>query len=222
MVVVNDPGANAWRSAAAGSRPFVHVNLAMTSDGRMADACGRALSISCPADWERVHGLRERYDAIAVGGRTWLNDSPRLTARQEFLGHPPLRQPARVIFAGGHPCPIPEDGRPTFVIGRRPPPADRAVYVPARTPDVRGPLQALWRHGVQSLLVEGGPTLLRSFLAAGVVDRLTVFVAGGAASLAQRAPSLHHWLPPQPASPAPLGAGHVLELAPPTAMASAR
>jgi diaminohydroxyphosphoribosylaminopyrimidine deaminase/5-amino-6-(5-phosphoribosylamino)uracil reductase len=38
-------------------------------------------------------------------------------------------------------------------------------------------LRALGADGVQSLLLEGGPTLATAFLAAGLVDKLLLFVA---------------------------------------------
>jgi diaminohydroxyphosphoribosylaminopyrimidine deaminase / 5-amino-6-(5-phosphoribosylamino)uracil reductase len=38
-------------------------------------------------------------------------------------------------------------------------------------------LRALGDEGVQSLLLEGGPTLTESFLRAGLVDKLLLFVA---------------------------------------------
>ena len=51
-------------------------------------------------------------------------------------------------------------------------------------------LASLAGEGVQSLLLEGGPTLAAAFLAEGVVDRLLVFVApvlagGGVPMLAE-------------------------------------
>ena len=59
------------------ARPFVHLNLALTHDGLLNAADGSRLPISCDVDWRRVHGLREQYDAVAVGAVTWRRDSPR-------------------------------------------------------------------------------------------------------------------------------------------------
>jgi diaminohydroxyphosphoribosylaminopyrimidine deaminase/5-amino-6-(5-phosphoribosylamino)uracil reductase len=46
-----------------------------------------------------------------------------------------------------------------------------------RTGSVRNELGALAQEGVQSLLLEGGPTLATAFLRADLVDRLLLFVA---------------------------------------------
>lgn len=168
-------------------RPFVHVNLAVSADGRVADDAGRPVAISCAEDWRRVHLLRESYDAVAVGARTWIGDRPRLTVRPEVLGREPCRQPARVIFAGSQCCEIgPAADRRTFVVGRVEPGRD-AVHVPAADRKLAEVLAALRGHGVRSLLVEGGPTLLRSFLDQGCSDRLTVYVPTTDVPAARRA-----------------------------------
>lgn len=49
-------------------RPFIHLNFALTADARFA--AGEDLSLSCALDRQRVHGLRECCDALAVGAGT--------------------------------------------------------------------------------------------------------------------------------------------------------
>lgn len=153
-------------------RPFIHVNFA--TDGRPWPH-GAAASISCETDWRRVHTLRERYDAVAVGARTWNLDHPRLTVRPERLGREPQRQPARAIFAGSQGCHVSEhDGR-VFLIGA---PAEccGATMIASYDHDLLPPLESLYRHGIRSMLVEGGPTILHSFFSQGLADAVTVFV----------------------------------------------
>ena len=127
-----------------------------------------------------MHQLRERYDAIAVGARTWIGDRPLLTARRERLGREPRRQPARVIFVGRHACPVAGNGRRTFIVGAVAPGLqdlpDDVCFIPADGHDLRSPLAALYAAGLGSLLVEGGPTLLRSFLVQGLFDVVEVYV----------------------------------------------
>jgi len=156
----------------AEKRPFIHINMAVDRCGSAGDGG----SISCATDWRRVHGLRERCDAVAVGARTWMLDQPRLNARRDRLGREPRRQPARVIFAGSQQCIIPPEDRQTFVIGSTTPLAAASSFIHASDWQLHEPLDKLYRCGIRSMLVEGGPTLLRSFLQAGFVDSLTVFV----------------------------------------------
>src|SRR5262249_39031187 len=150
-------------------RPFIHINFATDADARSDEA----RSISCETDWRRVHELREQYDAVAVGGRTWNCDRPRLTARSERLGREPRRQPARVVFAGRWRCTVSNTPGTTYVVGSTLPEGDRCIFVPSETRDLNGQLQGLARMGIRSMLVEGGPMLIRSFLIQNLADRVT-------------------------------------------------
>jgi GTP cyclohydrolase II len=171
-------------------RPIVHANIALDEKGRTAMHNGEPLNLSCERDWCRVHELREHYSAVVVGARTWQLDAPCLTVREERLGRPPRRQPERVIFAGRHACEFALDQRRTFVVGSGPA-SDGAIRIEVHDHDLERPLQALRKWGLQTLLVEGGLTLLRSFIRGGYIDRLTIYVRTasrrGAAEAVQRA-----------------------------------
>ena len=173
-------------------RPFVHANLALDSLGRTVSGNGQIVRLSCPQDWRRVHQLRERYSAVVVGARTWILDQPQLTAREEHLGCKPLRQPDRVIFAGSTTCVIEQDRRRSFLVGSVVPP-EGVIHVMASGHELRGPLADLYGQNVPTLFVEGGLTLLRSFLRERFVDLLTVYVRTECLAAAKRA--LHRGLP---------------------------
>ncbi len=160
-------------------RPFVHVNFAITHQSKLADAQGQGMSISCEKDWERVHKLRESYDAIAVGANTWVNDTPKLTSRAEYLGRSPTNQPHRVIFGGHQTVKINDDAQPrkTFVVGSDATGINNCHIIHCNNRSLSSPLKDLKRAGITSILVEGGPTLITSFLDQDAVDKLTVFVA---------------------------------------------
>src|SRR5829696_5420560 len=141
----------AWRTWIAGRRAFVTYKAAMTLDGRVS-VPGRRW-VSGEASRRRVHELRAWVDAVAVGMGTVRADSPRLDAR----GVDAKRQPRRLAFGRG---PLPDES----TLELRPGPLDEE-------------LAALAQDGVQTLLLEGGPTLARSFLVAKLVDELHVYVA---------------------------------------------
>jgi len=141
----------AWRTWAARGRPYVVLKLAVSLDGR-AVVPGRRW-VTGEESRRRVHELRADVDAVAVGMGTVRADAPRLDARDVDA----LRQPRRLAFGRG---PVPEGST-----------------LELRDGAIDGELAALAAEGVQSLLLEGGPTIAASFLAAGLVDRLLVFVA---------------------------------------------
>ncbi len=141
----------AWRTWAGLGRPYVNLKLAVSLDGRVV-VPGRRW-VTGEASRRRVHELRAAVDAVAVGMGTVRADAPRLDARDVTAG----RQPRRLAFGGG---PLPDESG--------------LELRPGLLPDE---LAALAREGVQSLLLEGGPTLATSFLRDGLVDRVILFVA---------------------------------------------
>jgi diaminohydroxyphosphoribosylaminopyrimidine deaminase/5-amino-6-(5-phosphoribosylamino)uracil reductase len=141
----------AWRVWISQRRPFVTYKVAMTLDGRVTAPGSRW--VSGEESRRRVHELRAASDAVAVGMGTVRADDPALTAR----GVEVVRQPRRLAFGSG---PLPEGSE-----------------LELRSGDLGQELAALAEEGVRSLLLEGGPTLASSFLAAGFVDKLLVFVA---------------------------------------------
>lgn len=159
------------------NRPFVHVNFAISSSGDMDLSDDQVSNISCYRDWQRVHELREKYAAVVVGARTWVKDNPRLTVRHDRLGRQPLRQPDRVIFAGRTPCMVSPSQQRNFVVGLDEAVAQNSIHIAADDRDLCAPLKSLLNHNVDTLLVEGGRTLLNSFIHQKVVDRFTVYVA---------------------------------------------
>ncbi|HKO74484.1 MAG TPA: bifunctional diaminohydroxyphosphoribosylaminopyrimidine deaminase/5-amino-6-(5-phosphoribosylamino)uracil reductase RibD [Gaiellaceae bacterium] len=141
----------AWRTWIAAGRPFVTYKAAVTLDGRVV--VSEARWVTGEESRRRVHELRAASDAVAVGMGTVRADSPRLDARDVDAE----RQPRRLAFGGG---PLPEGSELELVSG-----------------PLEDELQRLAAEGVQSLLLEGGPTLATSFLREGFVDKLLLFVA---------------------------------------------
>jgi len=141
----------AWRVWKSSGRPFVTYKAAITLDGCVSIP-GRRW-VSGEESRRRVHELRAASDAVAVGMGTVRADAPRLDARDVEA----TRQPRRLAFEQN---PLPEGSE-----------------LELRSGPVEDELRALAAEGVQSLLLEGGPTLATAFLAAGLVDKLLLFVA---------------------------------------------
>jgi 2,5-diamino-6-(ribosylamino)-4(3H)-pyrimidinone 5'-phosphate reductase len=67
------------------NRPFVFINVAMTADGKIDTFERRGAAISSQRDKERVDRLRASADAIMVGGRTLIDEDPKLTVKSDML-----------------------------------------------------------------------------------------------------------------------------------------
>jgi diaminohydroxyphosphoribosylaminopyrimidine deaminase/5-amino-6-(5-phosphoribosylamino)uracil reductase len=140
-----------WRVWKSLGRPFVTYKAAVTLDGRVT-VPGRRW-VSGDESRRRVHELRARSDAVAVGMGTVRADAPRLDARDVDAA----KQPRRLAFGRG---PLPDGSE-----------------LELRSGPLEEELRELAAEGVQSLLLEGGPTLATAFLAVGLVDKLLLFVA---------------------------------------------
>jgi diaminohydroxyphosphoribosylaminopyrimidine deaminase/5-amino-6-(5-phosphoribosylamino)uracil reductase len=141
-----------WRTWVTQRRPFVTYKIAVTLDGRVTVPGERW--VTGEASRRLVHLLRATSDAVAVGMGTVRWDDPRLDARDVPT---PRGQPRRIAFGRG---PLPEGSE-----------------LELRSGPLREELEALAADGVQSLLLEGGPTLAAAFLERDLVDKLLVFVA---------------------------------------------
>lgn len=141
----------AFRVWVAERRPFVVYKAAVTLDGRVTVPGSRW--VTGEESRRRVHELRAQVDAVAVGMGTVRADDPQLTARDVDA----RRQPRRLAFGRG---PLPEGSELELLDG-----------------PLEAELERLADESVQSLLLEGGPTLATAFVRAGLVDKLMLFVA---------------------------------------------
>ncbi len=171
--------------------PFTIYKAAMTLDGATATQSGDSRWISGVQSRELVHQLRNRVDAIMVGGGTVRRDDPQLTTR---LAQGEGRDPVRVVVDSRLRMPVAsrmlsqQSPAPTLVATIC---ADRekidaleragaeVLLFPADSGVV--PLADLWRElgrrQIQSMLLEGGATLAGQALKETLIDRLMVFIA---------------------------------------------
>ncbi|GAA0324487.1 bifunctional diaminohydroxyphosphoribosylaminopyrimidine deaminase/5-amino-6-(5-phosphoribosylamino)uracil reductase RibD [Actinoallomurus spadix] len=180
-----------WLTRTRLGRPHVTWKYAATLDGRSAAADGSSRWITGPEARHDVHELRARCDAIIAGSGTVLADDPRLTVRgvhrHDHRRTP--RRPLRVIADTRARTPVTsrvlddeaptliavaEDADTTALEGRaavvRLPYGDRGL-------DLTALLAELHDRQIVAVLLEGGPTLAGSFLAAGLVDRVVAYLA---------------------------------------------
>jgi len=176
-------------------RPFVTMKAALSADGKVALSRTAPTRLTGPAADRYVHRERAEVDAIGVGSGTILADDPQLTPRIAYRQRPLVR----VIFDRRLRTPPSArvlstlDAGPVIIVTGPAATAtvrDQAAALenagasleavggaaPGDEYDLRPVLGRLMNLGVNSLVVEGGPTLHRSFWQAGLVDRVQLFV----------------------------------------------
>jgi diaminohydroxyphosphoribosylaminopyrimidine deaminase/5-amino-6-(5-phosphoribosylamino)uracil reductase len=153
-----------WTFALEHGRPFVTWKFATTLDGRSAAADGTSRWVSSRAARLDTHRLRGLCDTMLVGTHTVEVDDPELTVRDE-VDEPVAHQPLRAVMGL-------RDLAPDRRILN-----DRAETVHLRTRDPHEALATLFARDRQHVFLEGGPTVARAFLEAGLVDEVVAYVA---------------------------------------------
>jgi 3,4-dihydroxy 2-butanone 4-phosphate synthase/GTP cyclohydrolase II len=183
-----DPGALIGHIRPRATRPGVVVKLAQSLDGRIATAGGDSKWISGEPERRVSHALRAACDAVVVGVGTVVADDPQLTVRAV-----PGASPIRVVVDSRLRLPhdarlLTDDGLTVVLTTERSDPDTRialrnlgagveVVADDAGRVDLHAGLARLRELGMETVLVEGGATLVTSLIAAGLVDRLIVAVA---------------------------------------------
>ncbi len=180
------------------NRPFVHLKLAMSLDGRISLGRSVSTALSGSEAVSRVHDLRHEHDAILVGGNTAFVDNPSLTDRS---GKPRRRPLTRVILDNRLRIPVDSvlvktaSETPTIVFTNS---SDRdriaeltksgvcVIETSTGGRDLPAVLENLRQQEIQSVLVEGGTEIAGAFCDAGFVDKVTLivspFIIGGQAA----------------------------------------
>lgn len=163
-------------------RPFIHVNCAMSADGKLAGEDRTQVRISSDEDKTRVKNLRKKYDAIMVGVGTIVADDPHLTFKDGDYDTNPIRI---VLDPHGR---TPEDAQ---VLDERAPTVmvtledcdvewdcEEIIRAGRDTIDLEAVMEELADFGIENIIVEGGGRTIASLFKAKMVDRYSVFVGG--------------------------------------------
>lgn len=178
-------------------RPHVHINVAMTSDGKIDTIARNGARISSPADIQRVDRLRAEMDAVLVGGKTLINEDPRLTVkapelRLERLSRGMAENPAKIGIVTQADIKIDsrfmtEGAARRIICTTRRTSSEKIsdlqsagaeVYLLGeKRVNLEEALSSLYQLGIGKLMVEGGGTIIAEFLRLGLVDEITIYIA---------------------------------------------
>ena len=164
-------------------KPYTILNCASSADGKIALPNKRKIELSNTEDFERVHDLRSKCDAIIVGINTVIEDNPNLTVNGKYSSG---SNPIRVILDTNYRTPensniLNGESKTIIVVGDK--------TVDRKLPNVKilrcgnkeVNLEKLFNHlkelNVKNILVEGGETVLWSFLEKKLFNELNIFVS---------------------------------------------
>ena len=173
--------------------PWVIMKAGCSLDGRIAAPGGQSGWITGEKSRAEVHRIRDRVDAILIGAGTALADDPSLTTRlRGKRGKDPvrivldstLRLPAAARMLTQH------SDAPTWIFCAPEADGGKAAALQAAGARIvrvekdenghlalRQILRFLGQEQISSLLVEGGSRVHGSFLRAGLVDQVALFLA---------------------------------------------
>lgn len=175
-----------WHKA---NRPFVHLKLAQSVDGRIS--LDRTVSTGLTSAEARaaVQDLRHEYDAILIGGNTAAVDNPNLTDRSGKKRRRPLVRVVldnslQIIASNNLIETAAQIPTIVFTNNRNPEKIEllqskrvEVVQSESGGRDLRAVLHELKKRDLQSVLVEGGTTIAGAFVDARLVDKFSFFVA---------------------------------------------
>lgn len=179
------------------NRPYTFINVAMTADGKIDTYERKGAAISSKQDKQRVDELRAAADGILVGGRTLLDEAPKLTVKSEALrevrvqqGRSPnpikvgvvtvadIHQDSDFIKAGDTRLVIFTTSQTSISQLENLRALGIEVFVDESTRvDLNKMMLTLKKIGVDHLMVEGGGTMNFELMRLGLVDELMIYVA---------------------------------------------
>ena len=169
------------------NRPKIVINCAMSADGKIALPDKTQMRISSEEDMGRVHNLRNNCDAVLVGIGAVLSDDPKLTVKEKYVEN--KKQPIRIILDTN--CKTPNNA---LVVNEKAKTIicckennkinlfqDNVEILVCKTNqqnhlDLHDVLNRLAQKGIQTILIEGGGTIIWSFLKEKLVDDLLVYM----------------------------------------------
>lgn len=173
----------------AADRPFVVLRYTQTLDGRILTGAAERGWADADALVPVWHALRAACDAVLVGVGTVLADNPALTVRAI-----PGPSPARVVLDSALRIPatatILNLDAPTYLMTnchvgdqrKQQALAERQIAIRHMPPgpgglDIAAVLRQLYSEGIRSVVVEGGPRVISSLLAANLADRAVISIS---------------------------------------------
>lgn len=165
-------------------RPWIAIKQAISLDDKVAAGPGQRTTITNRQVYDRVHAERANYQGILIGSQTAIVDNPMLLTTVKSP-YPPVRI---VLDRRGRLGHYPDlhlltnSEAPTWILTTNSGLADQLANSPAKVfllanGTISEVLSTISKEGLQSLYVEGGPTIERAFAEAGKIDELITYLS---------------------------------------------
>ena len=170
--------------------PYVTVKTAQSLDGKIATKSGDSKWISGRDSLRFVHWMRSRVDAVLVGINTVLKDDPMLLPRLHGI---PKTKPRRIVVDSALRIPLKsrlfKEPQSVIIATTRKAPRKKLEYLREKKVDIiitrnkagyvdlKSLMQDLARRDITHVLVEGGGSIISSFLKEGLVDEMFFFIS---------------------------------------------
>lgn len=159
-------------------RPYITLKWAESADGFIDTnrESGSPVVLSTPITSMYVHKQRAEHKAILVGRKTALLDNPSLTTRN-WYGNNPLRLVIDKNLSLPDNLNLFDHSTPTIVFtSKEKESSENLEYITVdfNTDILPQIFRTLYDRKIQSLMVEGGTTLLQSFIDSGLWDEIFV------------------------------------------------
>ncbi|PMP77455.1 MAG: bifunctional diaminohydroxyphosphoribosylaminopyrimidine deaminase/5-amino-6-(5-phosphoribosylamino)uracil reductase RibD, partial [Sulfurihydrogenibium sp.] len=171
-------------------RPFVHLKVAQTFDGKIATKTGSSKWITSQESRKFAHILRNQATAVLVGSNTALIDNPSLTVRYIQTE----KQPVRVLLDSKLKVPLDyniyNNQAKTIVITSKIADSQKLKELSKKENvqvyqldlfdgkfKIKDILEILYQNQIVHLLVEGGKEVITSFVRENIFDKISLFMA---------------------------------------------
>jgi diaminohydroxyphosphoribosylaminopyrimidine deaminase/5-amino-6-(5-phosphoribosylamino)uracil reductase len=160
-------------------RPFVHLKMASTLDGKIAMNSGESRWITGEEARNEVQHMRSRHQAVMIGAGTLRRDNPKLNVRlPEYKGE----QPWRIVFTNSGNLPsdkslfTDELKEKTLVFTKSACSVDLPSNQIIRVQSLQDAMENLYERKIINILFEGGPCLAGEMLKGNLIQRVSLFV----------------------------------------------
>ena len=173
-------------------RPYISLKWAETSDGFIAKENHDSKWISNEYSRQLVHKWRTEDDAVLVGSKTAVHDNPELNVR-DWSGRNPVRVVLDRFLRLNDSLHLFDRSQKTlcYNVVKHEERTNLSLVLVEERNFIQNVMEDLYKRKIQSVIVEGGATILQVFIDSGLWDEAKVFVSDKSFGKGIKSPQLN-------------------------------